>query len=383
MRSPPRLPPGSIRSSRRSSSRRSCGRFDLLRGPRERRRPRVSAASSRSRRRRRADGGVAPAAAPRAPGVAGRESRHRSAGARYGTRRLVRVARHAFHVRRAACCVARRPYGAREVWRALPVARTGVLGSVLTLAQWHRRAPHGATIRSRSPAISCRLLRCSCSRPRPAPSSSHAGSQPPGGTRAMRRRSSSRSRPPRRSRSTRRSSTLERHPNAQTLHLVYHVDFRPGAEPVSSLHGEDPAVSLLGTPGRGAPRQPADRRGAVLLRELRLGRPAMGAHERPDGDPRLPHGTLRRSTPRRGAALARLPLRERGPPRGRGGARRAPHRLGRVAEAVRADGTGAPGGDRPGHRPLRGSAAERGSGRPRTRTTSSSRSACRHPRNPA
>ena len=188
-------------------------------------------------------------------------------------------------------CAALAAFGARDVWRALPMARTGVLGIALTLvAGRRRRGPMWSHIpltlgRYLLPFVPLLLL----------------ASPRRGARRGWPRRAALRATrfAAARSRSRRWRcpcvalavasplAILVQHPNAQTQHLVYHVDFRPDHNPYLPYMVEAiAAVAVLGEPRRGTARQPAHRRGAVLFRELRLGRAALGASERADGDSR-------------------------------------------------------------------------------------------------
>ena len=126
----PRLPPGSTRSSRHSSSHRSSGRASISCAPPAKGVARASGGSSRSPSPPVYRWRAAPAAAPRALRIARGEGRHRPARHRHDARRLVRVARHALDRRGARMRRARRARRARGLACAADCA--------------HRRARHRA-----------------------------------------------------------------------------------------------------------------------------------------------------------------------------------------------------------------------------------------------
>ena len=143
------------------------------------------------------------------------------------------------------------PYGARDVWRALPEARTGSLGIALTLlGVMLTRPAWSCTTRQRSRAICCRSSRCCCSPWPTARSRPHAAFATPsaGARRAL--RSGWRRCPAPRWRSSRRFRPMLRYPSTQTAGLVYYMDFRPAKNPFLPVHRRHPAVAVLAQPCR-------------------------------------------------------------------------------------------------------------------------------------
>jgi len=128
-------------------------------------------------------------------------------------------------------CGALAAYGARDVWGALPIARTGMLGIVLTLFAVSLTGPAW----SHNPLTLGRYL---------LPFAPLLLLATAAGSIKLARRVASPHRPLRNGAATLVAAlpalalaassplpALARHPNAQTVHLLYHVDFRPGKNP--------------------------------------------------------------------------------------------------------------------------------------------------------
>ncbi|HYQ98730.1 MAG TPA: hypothetical protein VET86_01710, partial [Casimicrobiaceae bacterium] len=128
-------------------------------------------------------------------------------------------------------CCALAAVGARDVWRALPIARTGALGILLTLAA----VVSASAAWSHNPLTLARYL---------LPFAPLLLVAAAAGAVALARRIAIPGRPARNAAAVAVCLVpaaalaidsplvaIVRHPNAQTVHLVYHVDFRPERNP--------------------------------------------------------------------------------------------------------------------------------------------------------
>ena len=130
-----------------------------------------------------------------------------------------------------ALCCALAAYGARDAWRALPVVRSGVLGIVLTLLAVSLTGPawsHNPLTLARYLLPFAPLLLLAA-----AAGAVKAGGQIAAQGRALRNAAAAlvALAPALALASWSPLFDLVRHPNAQTLHLLYHVDFRPERNP--------------------------------------------------------------------------------------------------------------------------------------------------------
>jgi hypothetical protein len=128
------------------------------------------------------------------------------------------------------CCTLA-AYGARDVWRAIPVARTGVLGIALTLAAVTLAGPawsHNPLTLARYllPVVPLLLLAA-------ATGAVKAGERLARNGNAFRNAAAAvlALTPVWALAAASPLADLARHPNAQGLHLLYHVDFRPDRNP--------------------------------------------------------------------------------------------------------------------------------------------------------